>query len=493
MSRVVGVDLRENHVRAVALNAGLRKVEFVGLAEELRSGHETEADALRACLAKLPPGSIDVLTAHVDGTRCFSHRLRLPESARKRLGELLPFELEAVLPLDIDELVFDYSPVGGTPEGESGFSVFSVATRLEHVSAVIDLVRGATERQPERVGCSSAELAQLAYLVPGLKSSDSVALVDFGYRKTDICIVVDGEVRMCRSLSLGVDGFPEAADECLARIRQTLGAYSTSTGSDVSRLVVLGEGAAMNGFETFLTDRIGVPCESLGALELEGMDARDQERASFFAGAFAAAMHGVRGKGFDLRQGELSYERGYEHVKEKAPIFAGLVAAVLLSFLFSVWAESRALSAEYEALLDSLGEVTKSTFGTETTDPDEAEMALQKARKDRPEDPMPYIDGFGLAVVISEVLPKEIVHDIEEFDLAKQKLKIRGQVDSAEDAQKVAKLFGEHKCVKDPKITKITQVVNSDRERYVLETEIECPEDSTEGKSSKKKKSGSEG
>jgi general secretion pathway protein L len=491
MSRVVGVDIRDSHVRAVALNAGIRKLEFLALSEELRGGHATLAEAVKACLDKLPAGGIDTLAVHVDGVRCFSHQLTLPENARKRLGELLPFELEAVLPVDVDELVFDYSILSQKPgTSKTGFSVLAVATRLEHVQETIDLIKAATGRQPERIGCSSTELGELPYLIPSLKVRESIALIDFGYQRTDICIVSDGEVRLARSLSLGVDGFPDSSNDCLARLRQTFGAYTAATGDEVQRLVVMGEGAAMDGFAAFLTDRVGISTELLPQIPIEGLDALDHERAPFFAKAFSVAMHGVRGKGFDLRKGGLAYERGYEHVKAKAPIFGAMVAAVLLSFLFSVWAESRALAAEHEALLVSLGEVTKSTFGVETSEPDEAEMELEKARKNRPEDPMPYTDGFGLAVILSEVIPNDIKHDVEEFDYAKQKLKIRGQVDTAEQAQKVAKLLGEHKCVDEPKITKITQVVNSSRERYVLEADIECPEDSTADE--KPKNSGAE-
>jgi hypothetical protein len=198
-------------------------------------------------------------------------------------------------------------------------------------------------------------------------------------------------------------------------------------------------------------------------------------------------MHGVRGKGFDLRQGELVYERGYEHVKQRAPLLAGLMAAVMLSFFFSIWAESRALAAENEALLTSLREVTRSTFGVETADPDEAEVELEKARKSKPEDPMPYLDGFGVAVALATTLPTGVVHDVEEFDVAKGKVKMRGLVASASDAQTVAKHFGEHPCIHEPNVTKITQVVNTERERYTMEAEVRCPEDGGAKKKDKDK------
>src|SRR5690606_17148127 len=112
MSRVVGIDMRDNHVRVAALKGGYRKIEFEGFEEELLSVHESPSAALKACLSRLTAGGFDTAVATVDGARCFNHVVQLPESARKRLTELLPFELEAELPIDIEELVIDSTIVG---------------------------------------------------------------------------------------------------------------------------------------------------------------------------------------------------------------------------------------------------------------------------------------------------------------------------------------------------------------------------------------------
>jgi len=48
-------------------------------------------------------------------------------------------------------------------------------------------------------------------------------------------------------------------------------------------------------------------------------------------------------------------------------------------------------------------------------------------------------------------------------------------------------LLNDHRCIEDAKITKLTQVVNSEKERYSLEALVTCPEDPS---SAKEKKSG---
>jgi general secretion pathway protein L len=66
-------------------------------------------------------------------------------------------------------------------------------------------------------------------------------------------------------------------------------------------------------------------------------------------------------------------------------------------------------------------------------------------------------------------------------------VKMHGIVGSAEEAQGVATELGKNACIHAAKIGKITQVVNSDRQKYVLEFEVKCP---SEGG---KKKPGSKG
>jgi general secretion pathway protein L len=70
-----------------------------------------------------------------------------------------------------------------------------------------------------------------------------------------------------------------------------------------------------------------------------------------------------------------------------------------------------------------------------------------------------------------------MTHDIEEFDMQRAHAKIYGVVSSAADAQQIATQIGAHRCVDAEKIAKISKVVNSERQKYVLEFDTKCPED----------------
>ena len=68
-------------------------------------------------------------------------------------------------------------------------------------------------------------------------------------------------------------------------------------------------------------------------------------------------------------------------------------------------------------------------------------------------------------------------HDIEELDVQKGHVAVRGIVGSIPDAQSIAATLAEDKCLSDAQIKSTNQAVGSDRQKYVLEFDIKCPED----------------
>ncbi len=105
---------------------------------------------------------------------------------------------------------------------------------------------------------------------------------------------------------------------------------------------------------------------------------------------------------------------------------------------------------------------------------------------------MPHADGFDLMVRISQAIPSSIKSDIDELDLQKGRVTIRGVAGSIPDAQAVAAALSEYACMGDAKIKSTTQQVGGDRQKYLLEFDLKCPED-VHAAPKKKGSSGSSG
>jgi general secretion pathway protein L len=318
-----------------------------------------------------------------------------------------------------------------------------------------------------------------------LTSAEPTALIDVGGRRTEVVVLLGGEAVFARTLSRGVEGLPATAPLLAGELRQTFSAYLAQSGESIRGAYLVGGGAAAEGAEAYLAHQLGIPVSGLPELQLGPVTPEQAALVPRFAKAIALALSlAPRPADVDLRQGELTFQRGYGFLKDKIPLLTGLGAAIFISFLFSTWAELRALGRENEALAAALSGLSKEVLAEETSDPARAVELLERAKGSEDADPMPHLDAFGVIVELSKIIPNSITHDIEEFDMQRGHVKLNGVVGSAADAQLIATEIGKHRCLKDPKVSKVTQVINSDRQKYVLEFDVRCPDDA----SAKKKK-----
>jgi general secretion pathway protein L len=486
MTRFAGIDIRAGHVRGALIQTSYRKVVVERLLEvDIASAGTLEQALLSAALPLAQHA--DAIAVAVEGVSAFIHRIALPPTALKQMAEVLPFELEAHVPVDIDELVYDYRVLRRSGPSEA-LTVLTAAARIEHVRERIALVKSVLGREPDRVGCGPLPLANLASLSPDLAQPGPIALIDLGGSRTEVVLLVGGEAVFARTLSRGVQGLPQSAPALAAELRQTFAAFETHGGEPVPLGFLLGGGAAAPGAAEYLGGMLGVRIEHLPQLALEGVPPDDHDVVRRFAKALALAV-GLSGRprDLDLRRGSLAFQRGYGFVKEKAPLLSGLGAAIFISFAFSTWAEMTALSREQEVMTKALGALTKDVFGEETLDPAAALELLEKNKSLEEADPMPHMDAFDVIVEISKAVPSNITHDIEEFDMQRGHVKINGLVGSTADVQLISAALQGQRCFEEVKIAKITQAVNATRQKYVLEFDVKCPEDAGAKKKKKPK------
>jgi len=484
MARYIGIDIGSTHVRAALLVTGYKRLAIDSINEVAIDAAASLEAAITACASAMLPHS-DGIAVAVDGDASFVHRVKLPATARKQLDEVLPFELEAQMPIDMSELVYDYRELRERPERD-GVDVLAALARTEHVRARIELVKRALGREPDRVGCGPLALGNLCLLAPELQSKGPIALVDLGSRRTEVTVLSNGEPLFVRTLSRGVFGLPDTAPALIADLRQTLLAFLSSNEEAVEAVVLLGGGSGAAGADQYLSHELGVPVRPLPTLQIEPTTPEVLLALPRFAKALALAAS-LQSKPVDvnLRTGELAYQRGFGFLKERAPLLAGLIGATLVSFLFASWADFRALGREHEELTAALSLQTKQALGEEITDPEAVSEAIDRAKGKEETDPMPHMDGFDVVVELSKVIPSNMIHDIDELDVQRGHVKVNGVVGSTADAQKIATDMGANRCVSDSKIAKVSQMVNSDRQKYVLEFDLKCPEDAGPKKKTK--------
>lgn len=477
MARYIGIDIGSSHVRALLLSTGYKRVAIEAINEVAIDSVESLERAIEACAAAMLPHT-DGIAVAIDGDGSFVHRLELPLTARKQIDAVLPFELESQVPVDMSELVYDYRVLRSAPN-PSAIEVIAALARTEQVKERIELVKRALGREPDRVGCGPLVLGNLSLLARELTGKNPVALIDLGSKRTEVAVLNEGEPVFVRTLSRGVAGLPESAAGLIAELRQTFLAFLATTDITVESVILLGGGAAASGADQYLSHELGLPVRALPAFQLEaGPDV--VAALPRFAKSLALAA-GLTAKPVDLnlRSGPLAFQRGFSFLKERAPLLAGLVAATLVSFLFSSWADLHALSREHEELTQALAVRSQQVLGEELTDPEAVAEAIERAKAKEEPDPMPHMDAFDVMVELSDVntIPMSVTHDIEELDVDRSHVRVNGIVPTTADAQNISTKVADHRCVAGSKIAKVSQVVGDTRQKYVLEFDLKCPED----------------
>ena len=476
MARYIGIDIGSSQVRALLLSTGYKRVAIEAINEVAIDSVASLEQAITACASSMLPHS-DGIAVAIDGDGAFVHRLKLPLTAKKQIDAVLPFELESQLPIDMSELVYDYRVLRTEPNA-TAIEVVAALARTEQVKERIELVKRALGREPERVSCGSLVFGNLSLLTRELSGKNPVALVDLGSKRTEVAVLSDGEPLFVRTLSRGVAGLPESAASLIGELRQTFLAFLASTDLAIDSVILLGGGAGASGADQYLSHELGLPVRALPAFQLEaGPDVL--LALPRFAKALALAA-GLSGKAVDLnlRSGPLAYQRGFGFLKERAPLLAGLVAATLVSFLFSSWADLHALGREHEDLVQALAVQSQRELGEELTDPTAVAEAIERAKTKEEPDPMPHMDAFDAVVELSSAIPMSVTHDIEELDVDHSHVRVNGIGPTTADAQKLAEKLAEHRCISGSKIAKVSQMVNDPtRQKYVLEFELKCPED----------------
>jgi general secretion pathway protein L len=330
------------------------------------------------------------------------------------------------------------------------------------------------------VGVGAFAFGALVPYLPALTESDCAAIVDLGANASEVLILEAGEPVFARTVSTGTEGLPATAHRLARDLHVTFAAHRAQGGAAPSRVYLCGGGVFQSGAEGFLGGSLGLPVQVLPEPSLDLTDlAPDMVRTlPLYAKALGLALSlAGRGAGMNLRRGPLAYERGFAWVRDRIPVLAGLAAVILVSFGFSAWARLHAVHKDRATLEAALGVVTKEVLGTEATSAQEAQDLLSKEAALSDEDPMPHADAFDVMVLLSEAVPSSMKHDIEELDVQKGHVTVRGIVDTVDDAQSIASTLSDDKCLSDVKIKSTTRAVGEDRQKYVLEMDLKCPED----------------
>jgi type II secretion system protein L len=500
MARILGLDVGTTAVRGVVLRTALRKVEIERYVEaplaqptEGEEGAPTTrgealATALRELLASVGRAPDGVVVA-VPGEDASLRPIELPAAVQKRIGEVLPFELEALLPFPAEDAVIDHQPIA---RDGAKLRILAAATPKTRVASLLSELTEVV-LSPQEVAVGAAALDGLVGLVPELAGPGPYVLLDVGANHLDVCILRDGRTEIARTVATGVAGLPRNEGELTRALVQTLASFRASGAVAPVKAFVCGGGALVEGLLPWLAPRFeGAELTVLPLPAAPGAD--DATRPLFGRAAALAGRTLLRNKRLDLRQGEFAHRRAMGALRAQAPLVAVCAGAVVCAFVFSTWASYRMLDARRVALATELERVTREAFGEATSDPARARRLLEG--RTGAQDPLPRFDAFDALDAVTTAIPTEIVHDVRRLEIEigagehEGKLALEGTLTNISERDRIVEALRAHACFHDLEAKRTSPAVGQDRINYTVEAVVHCGQRAATKRSGARRRAG---
>lgn len=445
---------------------------------------ESHVDLLAAAVAQvLARGSRapDRIIASLNGEYASLRFLDLPRGVEKKVAEVLPGELGALLPFDIDDAIVDYQVVG---YDASAIQLMAAAAPRNSIAARLQELNAAGV-DPRELAVGAASFDGLGALLGDAIADTTVIVVDVGPKNTDFAVLTNGRCTFARTVSGGMDLVESGRRALLGgALQRTLSSYRAQRSEDPSRVLLAGETAPMESARQWLSEQLGIEC---GVAPLPPAPGADQDTLPKFAKAAALAARAIsRRKQLDLRRGEFASAAAAGQIRQHLRLLAVCAAAIVLSFAVSLVARYRVARAEHEQLSASLTEVSRDLLGEEARNALHARELLTAGP--RVDDPLPRFDAYDVLEAISESIPADIQHDtrrllIEIDDSGDEgRFEIQGTLGSIAERDRLVDALQLHRCFADVEKGSISTAVE-DRKDYKLVVKVRCEDvDQNDGK-----------
>lgn len=250
------------------------------------------AEIIGLAIKKAAPKKINTKKAicSLPESKVFLRVLSIPKMEKAEIGEAIKWEIEASIPLSVDQVYYDWQIVG---EVENKQRILTVAISRETVDDILEVLKMA---KLESYGLETESIAAAKSLIPENSSGDETSLIiDLGAKRTNF-IVVEGNVPfftssvsfssigvtesiakafgvsseeaekmkitqgiICsREKSFALESIKAYLESLSAEIEKSIDFYQSISGetSNVKKIILCGNGANLKGLVPYLAKRL---------------------------------------------------------------------------------------------------------------------------------------------------------------------------------------------------------------------------------------------
>jgi type IV pilus assembly protein PilM len=306
---VVGLDIGSSSVKAVELQPSGKGHRVAAFASEpvppdaIVDGAIIDggavSDAIKRIFERKNFKAKDI-AASLSGSAVIVKKISLPVMTEAELYESIYWEAEQYIPFDVQDVNLDYQILdAGTPDNKGTMDVLLVAAKKEKIADYTGVIVQAG-RTPAIVDVDAFALQNAYEANYGVDPSAVVVLLNAGASAINVNIIAGDQSVFTRDISIGGNAYTEAVqremnlsfetaeqvkkgialdgvdaedvravlrattENVLLEVQKTFDFFKTTTGLDrITRILVSGGAARVEGFDEMLRERFDAPIEQL--------------------------------------------------------------------------------------------------------------------------------------------------------------------------------------------------------------------------------------
>ncbi|GIW39545.1 MAG: hypothetical protein KatS3mg076_0122 [Candidatus Binatia bacterium] len=459
--RILALDLGGHRLRGALVESSFRDYRVARLLAEEAVRDASLAERVRALLSANEI-RFDTLLVTPPPELASQRTLVLPFRDRKRLGQTVPFELEANVPFALDEAVVDYQVVH---RSGAGSTVLAALVRKKDLQAQLAALAEAG-LDPKVVDYAPlASLNVLRTLVRNLPPDH--AFLDLTPRDSLVALSREGKLVGVRSVLwpalTGSNGAgPPPLEPLAGEIRWTLMALAEDTLPADLPCILAGDPAEFVAEMEKHLEAAGLRCVRLEELELRlppGIGPEDVSRFSRPLGLVLREVSPSTTWGLNFRKDEFTYHRAEAELKRSLARTGALAAAWLFLLCANLFVQNwteRARIAEIDA---RMREIFARTLPDTPVRGDpllhlrsEVSALEHKLATLADAAPVAELTAIDLLRALTMAVPQAVTIDVDEFTMDPDAVRLRGKTQSFEAVDALKTHFAELPYFKDVQV-----------------------------------------
>jgi general secretion pathway protein L len=488
MSRkYLGLDVQEDALCAVLIDSALKsrnidsciRIPFSGsgaLQDKLHHAFNIliEKVAIEECTS--------VLSIPIDKVTC--RNMQVPFTDSKKIRQVLPFELEPLLPFPVEDLVIDFQKIDSTHDG------VKILTIVAQASGLTPFIEAAEAYHIDPETLLPGAYATGVRLAGDPDMPENWLLLDIHQERCGFLVVYGRKICLMRAFPISLST-PEASGAICRQIQQTMAGIDSFLETDGIQtnylpaiILMTGPGADRDIIWDTVAQALELPVNRLDLFEKSGLGTNGTLEPTVFphqmnnalACALLAAEGAVRGN-LNLRQGALAPKSRFFEYKQ-ALLRTGVMAAIAILFAFgNLMAEIFILEKEAARLNHEVIRLFKSVLPDIQTIREpvhqlHVEIEELKKKAFATADTHSYLPAIDILFNLSQDIPESLDVRFAKLVVGDQSILISGTTDSFNAVNEMKGRLEKNSLFKIVKINSADMEQTEKRVRFKIQIQL---------------------